>query len=198
MTISNFDELLRAFDFERLEVFLELEVRLELDLRSVLRVLLEDLRSDGFLSVVFLSVDFFRSEDFEDLVVFLSEDLRSEDFDDCVVFRSDLDSDDFLGSEDFLSVDLRGLVFLLGSFGSLAFFSSVDSIFIFCIFFSYYFLFTQKQKRKKKIKDQGAAPDSDRSGISIAEVAATLARSASVATTDGARAVDISLGAIDN
>ena len=138
MTISNFDELLRAFDFERLEVFLELDVRLELDLRSVLRVLLEDLRSDGFLSVVFLSVDFFRSEDFEDLVVFLSElfsdDLRSEDFDDCVVFRSDLDSDDFLGSEDFLSVDLRGLVFLHGSFGSLAFFSSVDSIFF---FFSY-------------------------------------------------------------
>ena len=131
MTISNFDELLRAFDFERLEVFLELDVRLELDLRSVLRVLLEDLRSDGFLSVVFLSVDFFRSEDFEDLVVFLSEDLRSEDFDDCVVFRSDLDSDDFLGSEDFLSVDLRGLVFLHGSFGSLAFFSSVDSIFFF-------------------------------------------------------------------
>ena len=136
MTISNFDELLRAFDFERLEVFLELDVRLELDLRSVLRVLLDDLRSDGFLSLVFLSVDFFRSEDFEDLVVFLSEDLRSEDFDDCVVvFRSDLDSDDFLGSDDFLSVDLRGLVFLLGSFGSLAFFSSEDSIFLIFYFF---------------------------------------------------------------
>ena len=103
-------------------------------MRSVLRVLLDDLRSDDLRSDGFLSEDFL-SEDFDDLVVFrsdldselFSEDLRSDDFDDRVVLRSaDFLSD--LGSDDFLSVDLRGLVLRFGSFGSLAFFSPVSSI----------------------------------------------------------------------